>query len=81
MENDAETLRDTNLIQELFQIQGMSSIGILIQSITINLGDLSRYDVAVGQNDDSDVVIKEENWEIERDDSDDSESYYSSDNE
>ncbi|CAL9011623.1 unnamed protein product [Prunus brigantina] len=45
MENDAETLRDTNVIQEPFQIQGVSSIEIPIQSITIDLGDLPRYDV------------------------------------
>ncbi|CAL9018521.1 unnamed protein product [Prunus brigantina] len=37
MENDAETLRDTNVIQEPFQMQGVSSIEILIQSITIDL--------------------------------------------
>ncbi|CAL9016723.1 unnamed protein product [Prunus brigantina] len=40
MENDAQTLRDTNVIQEPFQIQGVSSIEIPIQSITIDLGDL-----------------------------------------
>ena len=40
MENDAETLRDTNLIQEPFQIQRVASIKILIQSITIDLGNL-----------------------------------------
>ncbi|CAL2276880.1 unnamed protein product [Prunus armeniaca] len=60
MENDAETLRDTNVIQELFQIQGMSSIEIPIQSITIDIGDLPRYDVAVGPSNDDDVVIEEE---------------------
>ncbi|CAL9011655.1 unnamed protein product [Prunus brigantina] len=37
MENDAETLRDTNVIQEPSQIQGVSSIEIPIQSITIDL--------------------------------------------
>ncbi|VVA41263.1 PREDICTED: transposon CACTA, partial [Prunus dulcis] len=47
MENDAETLRDTHVIQEPFQIQGVSSIEIPIQSITIDLGDLPRFDVAV----------------------------------
>ncbi|VVA38237.1 PREDICTED: transposon CACTA En/Spm, partial [Prunus dulcis] len=47
MENDAETLRDTNVIQEPFQIEGVSSVEIPIQSITIDLGDLPRYDVAV----------------------------------
>ncbi|CAL8175742.1 unnamed protein product [Prunus armeniaca] len=88
MENDAETLRDTNVIQEPFQIQGVSSIEIPIQSITIDLGDLPRYDVAVGPSNDDDVVIEEaeeeeeeEDWETESDDNDDNESYYSSDDE
>ncbi|CAL9021094.1 unnamed protein product, partial [Prunus brigantina] len=39
METDAETLRDTDVIQEPFQLQGVSSIEIPIQSITIDLGD------------------------------------------
>ncbi|CAL2240280.1 unnamed protein product [Prunus armeniaca] len=56
MENDAETLRDTNVIQEPFQIQGVSLIEIPIQSITIDIGDLPRYDVAVGPSNDDDVV-------------------------
>ncbi|CAL8119263.1 unnamed protein product [Prunus armeniaca] len=54
METDAETLRDTNVIQELFQLQGVSSIEIPIQSITIDLGDLQRYEVPVGPNNESD---------------------------
>lgn len=78
MENDAETLRDTNVIQEPFQIQIVSSIEIPIQSITIDLGDLPRYDVPVGPNYESD---EEEDWETESDDSDDNEGYYSSDDE
>ncbi|CAL8084878.1 unnamed protein product [Prunus armeniaca] len=78
MENDAETLRDTNVIQEPFQVQGVSSIEIPIQSITIDLGDLQRYDVPVGPNYESD---EEEDWETESDDSDDNEGYYSSDDE
>ncbi|CAL8085665.1 unnamed protein product [Prunus armeniaca] len=78
MENDAETLRDTNVIQEPFQVQGVSSIEIPIQSITIDLGDLPRYDVSVGPNYESD---EEEDWETESDDSDDNEGYYSSDDE
>ncbi|CAL8136465.1 unnamed protein product [Prunus armeniaca] len=76
MENDAETLRDTNVIQEPFQLQGVSSIEIQIQSITIDLGDLLRYNVPVSPNYESD---EEEDWETESDDSDDNESYYSSD--
>ncbi|KAM1562807.1 hypothetical protein PS1_037722 [Malus domestica] len=81
MENDAETFRDTNLIQELFHIQGVASIEIRIQSITNDLGNLPRYDSVVGLNDYDDVPIKEEDWEIESDDSDDTESYYNSDDE
>ncbi|CAL8100420.1 unnamed protein product [Prunus armeniaca] len=46
MENDAETLRDTN-------------------SITMDLGDLPRYDVAVGPSNDDDVVIEEAEEEEE----------------
>ncbi|CAL9011703.1 unnamed protein product [Prunus brigantina] len=49
-------------------------------SITIDLGDLPRYDVAVGPSNDDDVVIEEaekeedeEDWETESDDSDDNE--------
>ncbi|CAL9005808.1 unnamed protein product [Prunus brigantina] len=84
MENDAETLRDTNVIQEPFQIQGVSSIEIPIQSITIDRGGLPRYDVAVGPRNDDDVVIEEEeeeeeeeDWETESDGSDDNENFVS----
>ncbi|CAL8990344.1 unnamed protein product [Prunus brigantina] len=81
MENDGQTLRDTNVTQEPFQIQGVSSIEIPIQSITIDLGHLPRYDDAVGPSNDDDVVIEEaeeeeeeeEDWETESDDSDDNE--------
>ena len=59
----------------------MASIEIPIQSITIDLDNLPRYDVAVGLNKDCDIPIDEEEWETENDDSDDSESYYSSDDE
>ncbi|CAL2253812.1 unnamed protein product [Prunus armeniaca] len=78
METDAETLRDTNVIQEPFQLQGVSSIEIPIQSITIDLGDLPRYEVPVGPNNESD---EEEDWETESDDSEDNETYYSSNDE
>ncbi|CAN6586007.1 unnamed protein product [Malus baccata var. baccata] len=57
MESGAETLRDTNLIQERFQIDGVSSIEIPIQSITIDLGNIPRYDGPVRTNDDGDVPI------------------------
>ncbi|CAL9021481.1 unnamed protein product, partial [Prunus brigantina] len=76
MENDVEKLRDSNVIQEPFQLQGVSSIEIPIQSITIDLGNLPRYDVPVGPNYESD---EEEDWETESDGSDDNESYHSSD--
>ncbi|CAL8083262.1 unnamed protein product [Prunus armeniaca] len=84
-DNDVDNVAD----QQPFQIQGVSSIEIPIQSITIDLGDLPRYDVAVGPSNDDDVVIEEaeeeeeeeEDWETESDDSDDNESYYSSDDE
>ncbi|BBH03182.1 hypothetical protein Prudu_013971 [Prunus dulcis] len=66
MENDAETLRDTNVIQEQFQIEGVSSVEIPIQSITIDLGDLPRYDVAVGSSNADDAVIEEEEEKIGR---------------
>ena len=46
MESGAETLQDTNLIQEPFQIEGVSSIEISIQSITIDLINIPRYDIA-----------------------------------
>ncbi|BBH05688.1 hypothetical protein Prudu_017151 [Prunus dulcis] len=78
MENDAETLRDTNVIQEPFQLHRVSSIEIPIQLITIDLGNLLRYDVLVGPNNESD---EEEDWETESDDSDNNEGYYSSDDE
>ncbi|CAL2228418.1 unnamed protein product [Prunus armeniaca] len=54
MENDAETLRNTNVIQEPFQLQEVSSIEIPIQSITIDLDDLPQYDVPMGPNCESD---------------------------
>ncbi|CAL8073356.1 unnamed protein product [Prunus armeniaca] len=78
METDAETLRDTYVIQEPFQLQGVSSIEIPIQSITIDLGDLPCYEVPVGPNNESD---EEEDWETKTDDSEDNKSYYSSDDE
>ena len=78
MEIGVETLRGTNLIQEPFQIEGVSSIEP-IQSITIDLGNTTRYDGPVHTNDDGDVPIDDEKWDTENDDSDESESYYSSD--
>ena len=49
MESGAETLRDTNLIQEPFQIEGVSSIKIPIQSITIDLGNIHDMMVQCAQ--------------------------------
>ncbi|CAL8167764.1 unnamed protein product [Prunus armeniaca] len=71
-----KTLRGTNFIQESFQLQGVFSIEIPIQSITIDLGNLPRYEVPMGQNNESD---EEEDWETESDDSEDNETYYSLD--
>ncbi|KAM2704185.1 hypothetical protein EV1_033543 [Malus domestica] len=79
MESGAETLRDTNLIQEPFQIEGVSSIKISIQLITIDLSNIPRYDGPVRLNDDGDVPIDDEEWNTENDNSSESESYYSSD--
>ncbi|KAM1121769.1 hypothetical protein ACFX19_003461 [Malus domestica] len=79
MESGAETLRDTNLIQEPFQIDRVSSIKIPIQSITIDLSNIPQYDGPVRTNDDGDVPIDDKEWDTKNDDSDESESYYSSD--
>ncbi|CAL9021842.1 unnamed protein product [Prunus brigantina] len=80
MENVAQTLVDSDVIQEPFQLEGVSSREIPIQSITIDLGDLPRYDPPVGPNNDDDVLMEdeedaeeeeeEEDWETESDDSD-----------
>ncbi|BBN69322.1 hypothetical protein Prudu_884S000100 [Prunus dulcis] len=47
------------------------------KSITIDLGDLPRYDFAIGPSNDDDITIEEEeeDWETESDDSDDKEMY------
>ena len=80
MESSAETFWDTSFIQEPFQIEGVSSIEIPIQSITIDLDNIPRYDGPVRKNDDGDVHIDDdEEWDIENDDINKSESYYSSD--
>ncbi|CAN6565937.1 unnamed protein product [Malus baccata var. baccata] len=79
MESGVETLQDTNLIQEPFQIDEVSSIEIPIQSITIDLGNIPRDDGPVRTNDDGDVPIDDKEWDTEKDDSNESESYYSSD--
>ncbi|CAL2239948.1 unnamed protein product [Prunus armeniaca] len=89
MENDAQTLLDSNVIQEPFQLERVSSREIPIQSITIDLGNLPRYDPTVGPNNDDDVLMEdeedekeeEEDWETEGDDSNSNEDYYGSDDE
>ncbi|KAL6286535.1 hypothetical protein ACE6H2_010925 [Prunus campanulata] len=86
MEHDAQTLRDTIVVQEPFQLEGVSPREIPIQSITIDLGYLPRYDPTVGPNNDDDVLEEEEeeeedDWETESDHSDENEDYYSSDDE
>ncbi|CAN6704652.1 unnamed protein product [Malus baccata var. baccata] len=78
MESGVETLRDTNLIQEPFQIDEVSSIEIPIQSIMIDLSNIPRDDGPVRTNDDGDVPIDNKEWDTEKDDSNESESYYSS---
>ena len=54
MESGVQTLRDNNLILEPFQIERVSSIEIPIQSITIDLCNIPRYDGPVRTNDDGD---------------------------
>ncbi|KAL6275856.1 hypothetical protein ACE6H2_019457 [Prunus campanulata] len=63
MEHDAQTLRDTIVVQEPFQLEGVSPREIPIQSITIDLGYLPRYDPTVGPNNDDDVLEEEEEEE------------------
>ncbi|KAL6272259.1 hypothetical protein ACE6H2_022951 [Prunus campanulata] len=86
VEHDAQTLLDTTVVQEPFQLEGVSSKEIPIQSITIDLSYLPRYDSTVGPNNDDDVLMEEEeeeedDWETESDHSNDNEDYYSSDDE
>lgn len=68
----AETFQYTNVIQEPFQVARVAEIEILIEYITIDLGDLPRYNPPEGWNDDGDVQTDEDKWDIEDDDSDDS---------
>ncbi|KAL6296828.1 hypothetical protein ACE6H2_004970 [Prunus campanulata] len=81
MEHDAETLLDTNVVQEPFQLEGVSSREIPIQSITIDLGFLPRYDPTTTPNNDDDVLMEEEEEEEDEEEDDDNEDYYSSDDE
>lgn len=79
IEIGTEILWDNNLVQEPFQIPRVASFEISINSISIHLGDLTRYNPPEAVNNDDDIPNDEEEWDIEDDDTDDSESYYSSD--
>ncbi|CAN6555514.1 unnamed protein product [Malus baccata var. baccata] len=65
-----ETLRDTNIVQEPFDVPGVPEF-----KISIDLGDLPQYNAAEMANED------EDEWESGNDSSDDSESYYCSSDE
>ncbi|CAN6679884.1 unnamed protein product [Malus baccata var. baccata] len=60
-----ETLRDTNIVQEPFNVPGVPEF-----EISIDLGDLPQYNAPEEANKD------EDEWESENDSSEDSESYY-----
>ncbi|KAB2599488.1 hypothetical protein D8674_009759 [Pyrus ussuriensis x Pyrus communis] len=60
-----ETLRDTNIFQEPFDIPGVPEF-----EISIDLGDLPQYNAPEEANED------EDEWESGNDSSEDSESYY-----
>ncbi|CAN6542656.1 unnamed protein product [Malus baccata var. baccata] len=62
-----ETLRDTNVVQEPFEVAGVPEF-----EISIDLGDLPRYNAPKEANED------EDEWKSENDSSEDSESYYCS---
>ncbi|CAN6692478.1 unnamed protein product [Malus baccata var. baccata] len=62
-----ETLRDTNIVQEPFDVVGFPEF-----EISIDLGDLPQYNAPEEANED------EDEWESENDSSEDSESYYCS---
>lgn len=51
---------DTNIVQKLFQLTGVAKIEILIESITIDLDDLPRYNAPEDPNNDFDVLIDKE---------------------
>ncbi|XP_050115699.1 uncharacterized protein LOC126593651 [Malus sylvestris] len=62
-----ETLRDTNIVQEPFDVVGFPEF-----EISIDLGDLPQYNAPEEANED------EDEWESGNDSSEDSESYYCS---
>ncbi|CAN6713228.1 unnamed protein product [Malus baccata var. baccata] len=62
-----ETLRDTNIVQEAFDVVGFPEF-----EISIDLGDLPQYNAPEEANED------EDKWESGNDSSEDSESYYCS---
>ncbi|KAB2602169.1 hypothetical protein D8674_003174 [Pyrus ussuriensis x Pyrus communis] len=65
-----ETLRDTNVVQEPFEVVGVPEF-----EISIDLGDLPRYNALEEANED------EDEWKSENDNSEDNESYYCSSDE
>ncbi|CAN6539673.1 unnamed protein product [Malus baccata var. baccata] len=65
-----ETLRDTNVVQEPFEVAGVPEF-----EISIDLGDLPQYNAPKETNED------EDEWKSENDSSEDSESYYCSSDE
>ncbi|CAN6719163.1 unnamed protein product [Malus baccata var. baccata] len=65
-----ETLRDTNIVQEPFDIPGVPEF-----EISIDLGDLPQYNAPKEANED------EDEWESGNDSSEDSKSYYCSSDE
>ncbi|CAN6559926.1 unnamed protein product [Malus baccata var. baccata] len=65
-----KTLRDSNIVQEPFDVPGVSKF-----EISIDLGDLPEYNAPEQANED------EDEWESGNDSSEDSESYYCSSDE
>ncbi|CAN6568194.1 unnamed protein product [Malus baccata var. baccata] len=65
-----ETLRDTNIVQEPFDVPGVPEF-----EISIDLGDLPQYNAPEEENKD------EDEWESGNDSSEDNESYYCSSDE
>ncbi|KAB2629151.1 hypothetical protein D8674_033946 [Pyrus ussuriensis x Pyrus communis] len=65
-----ETLRDTNVVQEPFEVAGVPEF-----EISMDLGDLPRYNAPEEANED------EDEWKSENGSSENSESYYCSSDE
>lgn len=54
------TTRYTEVVQEPFQVSGVSEIEIPIESITIDIGDLPQYNAHDGMNDNGGIPIDED---------------------